>query len=149
MSLTNSETRSAMPLIRQAVLACAVALLPAVAYATITPPRGLSGALVASPAYQELYLPGGGGTFIAHSSDLRRGPFLDSVEPMFSDAIKRTDLPAPHSTYTLLSPDRASFHTRLERIPAPGSVTVIVVGAIGLIVARKRHRSKLLDRIRR
>lgn len=129
-----------MLLIRQAVLACAVVLAPAVAHATIAPPRELAGALMAPPADQQPYFPGGGGTFISDSTTFGRRPLSDWVGSVFGGAINPSDLPAPDTTYTLLTPSRASLHNRLDRIPAPGSLTVIVAGAIGLMVARKRRR---------
>ncbi len=135
-----------MPLIRQAVLGCAVILAPAMAHATITPPPGLTGVLTAPPVYQEPYLPGGGGTFISDSPTLGRTPLAAWVGSVFGGAIKPSDLPAPDTTYTLRAPNSASFHTRLARIPAPGSLTVIVAGAIGLMVVRKRRRGKWLAR---
>jgi hypothetical protein len=135
-----------MPLIRQAVLGCAVILAPGIARATITAPPGLAGALTTPPVYQEPYLPGGGGTFISDSSTLGRIPLSAWVGSVFVGAIKPSDLPGPDTTYTLRAPNSASFHTRLDRIPAPGSLTVIVAGAIVLMVARKRRRGKWLAR---
>ncbi|MBV8458403.1 MAG: hypothetical protein JO122_17515 [Acetobacteraceae bacterium] len=121
-------------------------LAPAIAHATITPPPGLATVLTAPPVYQEPYLPGGGGTFISDSPILGRTPLAAWVGSVFGGAIKPSDLPAPDATYTLRAPDSASFHTRLDRIPAPGSLTVILAGAIGVMVARKRRRGKLLAR---
>jgi hypothetical protein len=138
-----------MPLIRQAALGCAVILAPAIAHATITTPPGLAGALTAPPVFQEPYRPGGGGTFISDSATFGRIPLSAWVGSVFVGAIKPSDLPAPDTTYTLRAPNSASFHTRLDRIPAPSSLTVILAGAIGLMFARKRRRGKLLARISR
>ena len=135
-----------MPLIRQAVLAYAAILAPAIARATITPPPGLASALTASPVYEQPYLPGGGGTFISDSTTLGRTPLATWVGSALGGSIKPSDLPAPDTTYTLRTPNSVSFYTRLDRIPAPSSLTVIVAGAIGLIVARKRRRGKWLVR---